>query len=257
MILALQSALVALLETNLPDVFSGATPATVTFPEDSWIFDPLSADPVAGEPGPEEAHDLLPFNPASPAGPHSLTRTPYLGPKRIYLRAATGERVTLSTDEISWDDADPRVFTLAPRADRVMEDFNQLEVLYGVISAATRIKTLHKFTLQISASDGPSTETAFALALAVLTLHRNNLMEEGSASWTSGNYQAESAVKELKLATGAVPSDNARHLEMAAQVELRLQRLLADDEGKPIARILSPGQEASTKPIAIEPDVEA
>lgn len=257
MILALQSAIAALLETSLPEIFGGATPATVMFPEGIWHFDPLSADPVAGEPGPEDARDLLPFDAAAPTGPHTLTRTPYPGPKRIYLRAASGDRLVLSNAEINWDDNDPRVFTLTPRADRVLVDFNQLEVLYGVIGAATQVKTLHKFVLEISASDGPGTETAFALALSVLTLHRTALMEQGGASWTSGGYQAQSSIKELKLSAGAIPSATTRQLEMAVQVDLRLQRLLAVDEGKPIERILSPGQEASTKTIAIEPDVEA
>lgn len=257
MILALQSAIAALLETSLPEIFSGATPATVTFPEDNWNFDPLSADPVAGEPGPEDARDILPFDAAAPAGPHTLTRAPYPGPKRIYLRAASGERMALSKAEINWDANNPHIFTLAPRADRALEDFNQLEVLYAVVSAATQIKTLHKFTLQISAADGPGTETAFALALSVLTLSRATLMEQGGASWTSSGYQAQSVIKELKLSAGAIPSATTRQLKMTVQVDLRLQRLLAEDEGKPIERILSPGQEASTKPIAIEPDVEA
>ncbi len=257
MILALQSAITTLLETRLPNIFAGATPASLSFPEDSWIFDPMSADPVAGEPGPQDARDLLPFDPAAPSGPHTLTRSPYPGPKRIYLRATGGGRIALSQAEISWDENDARIFTLTPRAVHVLDDFDQLEVLYGIISASTQLKTLHKFVVEVGATDGATTENAFTLALAVLTLHRATLIEQGSDNWTASGYQAQSTVKELKLVSGQTPSANTRQLEMSVQVEMRLQRLLGEDEGTPISHILSPGQTADERGIIIEPEVEA
>ena len=65
MLLALQTAIRTLLETSLPALFTGAGAVQIAFVDDTWTFDPLSADPVAGEPGPEDAVDLLAFNPAA------------------------------------------------------------------------------------------------------------------------------------------------------------------------------------------------
>jgi hypothetical protein len=83
MLLALENAIVALLKNALPTLFTGATAATATFPNNAWDFDPLSADPVAGEPGPEDAVDDLAFNPTVPAGPYTLSRPPKPGPKSV------------------------------------------------------------------------------------------------------------------------------------------------------------------------------
>jgi hypothetical protein len=163
----------------------------------------------------------------------------------------------LSHPEIAWDSTDPQIFTLAPRPDRLLDGFNQIEVLYSIVAAATQVKTLHKFVVQITAVDANAAETAFALALAVLALHRNTLMEQGSASWVTAGYQTQSIVKELKLSAGATPDAYTRQLNLSVQVDLLLQRLLAEDEGRPIERIFSPGQAGSAKAIAIEPDVEA
>ena len=69
MLLALETAIVDLLKSALPALFTGAGAATASFPLNTWDFDPLSADPVAGQPGPEDAVDELPFNAAAPAGP--------------------------------------------------------------------------------------------------------------------------------------------------------------------------------------------
>ena len=88
MLLALENAIVDLLKSALPSLFAGADAATASFLLDTWDFDPLSADPVAGQPGPEDAVDELPFNPVAPAGPYALTRPPYPGPKRVYLLPA-------------------------------------------------------------------------------------------------------------------------------------------------------------------------
>jgi hypothetical protein len=257
MILALQSAIESLLKSQLPDIFTGDTPATVTFSEIAWVFDPLSSDPVAGEPGSLDARDLLPFDPDAPQGPHSLSRSPYPGPRRVYLRSPAGERLTLPHGEILWDSGNPQNFTLMLRADRILDGFDQIEVLYSIVAAATQVKTLHQFTLQISALDANAAEGALALALAVLTLHRTTLMEQGGANWISAGYQAQSTVKELKLSAGAVSDALTRRLEFSVQVDLLLQRLLAEDEGRPIEQILSPGQAGSGKAIAIEPDVES
>ena len=118
MLLALETAVVDLLKSALPALFTGTGAATASFPLNTWAFDPLSADPVAGQPGPEDAVDELPFNPAAPGGPYTLTRPPYPGPKRVYLHSAAGELVALANTEVTWNPANPASFTFAPRPGR-------------------------------------------------------------------------------------------------------------------------------------------
>jgi hypothetical protein len=257
MLLALENAIVALLESAFPVLFTGTAPVTVTFPTDTWDFDPLGADPVAGEPGPEDAVDDLAFDPSAPAGPYALTRPPYPGPKRVYLRSAAGELVALGNPEVIWNPSNPASFSLAPRPGRDLSGYDQLEVQYGVVAAATRLKTLHKLTLQFTASDASAAEQALALSLSALALNRSTLMSQGGFSWNAGSYQAEGIVKTLRFSAGAATTAASRTLSLEAEVDLRLERALGEDEGKPILRILSPGKTAGTKPIDIDPAVQA
>jgi len=64
MLLALENAIDALLRSELPALFAGAGAATASFAKQTWDFDRLSADPLAGEPGPQ-----------SPANPARRTRS--------------------------------------------------------------------------------------------------------------------------------------------------------------------------------------
>jgi hypothetical protein len=257
MLLALENAIIELLKSAFPQLFSGPAPAALTFPVDTWDFDPLSADPVAGEPGPEDAVDRLAFNPSAPAGPYALSRPPYPGPKRVYLRSAAGELVALGETEVIWNPANPASFSLAPRPGRDLSGFSQLEVQYGVVGAATRVKTVHKLTLQITAADAGAADRALALALAAIALNRSTLMSQGGFSWNAGSYQAQGTVKALKFSAGAATAAASRTLSLEAELDLRLERALGADEGKPILRILSPGRTAGTKPIDIVPAVQA
>ncbi|HMX28819.1 MAG TPA: hypothetical protein PKC13_24745, partial [Blastocatellia bacterium] len=66
-----------LLVQALPGLLGGATPAVqASVTGDLFELDPRSADAVAGEPRPDDRTDNLPFNPAQPAGPYTLTQTP-------------------------------------------------------------------------------------------------------------------------------------------------------------------------------------
>jgi hypothetical protein len=257
MLLALEKAIVDLLKSALPALFTGTGAATVTFPTDTWSFDPLSADPVAGEPAQEDAVDEFVFNPSAPAGPYVLTRPPYPGPKRVYLHSTAGDLVALGNTEVVWNGSNPASFTVVPRPGRDLSGYDHLQVQYGVVAAATRLKMLHKLALQITASDPAAAEQAFALSLSALTLNRTALMNRASASWNAGSYQAQAIVKALKFANGATTPTGDHTLSLEAEVDVRLERLLGEDEGKPIVRILSPGKAAGTKPIDIDPAVQA
>ncbi len=255
MLLALQNAIDALLKSALPSLFTGGGAAAVTFSADSWDFDRLSADPIAGQPGPEDAVDELLFDAAAPAGPYALTRPPYPGPKRVYLRSTSGELVALRNTEVVWSPADAASFSVVPAAGRVLCGFEHLHVMYGVVAAATRLKSLHKLALQIAGADAESAERAFALSLAVLVMNREALQRSASFSWTAGGYQADGTLKTLRFTSGASPGPAQRTLLLEVEVELRLERLLGEDEGGAGEQVLSPARTLGSKAIDIDPVV--
>jgi len=257
MLLALENAVDALLRSELPALFAGAGAATASFAKQTWDFDRLSADPLAGEPGPQDAVDDLSFDPAVPGGPYLLTRPPYPGSKRVYLRSAAGELVALAPSEVVWNPADAASFSLAPRPGRDLVGFSRVQVLYGVVAAATHLKVRHQLSLQIAAADAAAAERACALALSVLVMHRAALLRAGGTSWTANGYQAASVLKALKFAAGAAPASATRSLMVEAEVDLRLERLLGADEGHAIRHIVSPGRSSGSKPIDVDPAVQS
>lgn len=255
MLLVLQNAIDALLKSALPSLFTGAGAAAATFSADSWDFDRLAADPIAGEPGPEDAVDELLFDPAAPAGPYALTRLPYPGPKRVYLRSTSGELVALRNTEVVWNVADAASFSVVPAAGRVLSGFDYLHVMYGVVAAGTRLKSLHKLALQITGADAESAERAFALSLAVLVMNREALQRSASFFWTAGGYQADGTLKTLRFASGASPGPTQRTLVLEVEVELRLERLVGDDDGRATEAIPLPGRSPGSKVVGIHPAV--
>ena len=242
MLLALQNAISTLLKSALPSLFSGSAAATATFSGDVWDFDRLSADPIAGEPGPEDAVDELAFDPLAPAGPYSLTRPPHPGPKRVYLRSTRGELVALRSAEVAWKPDDPAAFSVVPGAARDLSGYDRLHVMYGVVAAATRLRSQHTLTLGIAGADAESAEKAFALALAVLVMNREGLVRGASFSWSAGDYQVEGSVKALKFSSGSSPGPALRTLALEVEVDLRVDRMLTEGEGRPMARILAAGE---------------
>jgi len=255
MLLALQTAITALLGDSLPALFVGDGGVQTSYGLDSWTFDPNSADPVAGEPGPEDAVDLLPFDPMAPTGPYALTRPPYPGPKRVYLRSAVGDLIPLSPIELNWDLADAKAFSVLPRPGRELEGFNQLEVHYGVVAAGSSLKLLHQATLSLSAADDETAAQVAALALAVLLLNRDTLRQQAGFAFNGGSYQAIGSFKKLSFVAGTVNGTVAT-VNLTAELALRVERLLGEDEGLPIAQILSPGRPASGRKVDIDPMVQ-
>ena len=257
MLLALEGAIVNLLNRELPSLFTGPGSASASFSAHTWDFDRLSVDPVAGEPGPEDAVDELAFDPATPAGPYALTRPPCPGPKRVYLRATSGELVALGNAEVVWDPADRASFSVVPAGGRSLSGFDHLHVMYGVVAAATRLKTLHKLTLQLAGADAGDTEQAFALALATLVLNRDTLLRAGGFAWAAGGYQVEGSVRTLKFSAGSAPATSLRTLALEAELDLRLERLLEEGEGEAISRILSPDRTPGGRSVGMDPAAEA
>lgn len=255
MLSALHTAITSLLQTALPALFVGANAVKVSFGVDNWNFDPLSVDSVAGEAGPLDAVDLLAFNPNAPAGPYALTRPPYQGPKRVYLRSADGDLSPLSAAELTWNAAGTS-FTFQPRPGRQLTGFDQVEILYGVIAAGTQLKLLHQASVTLTAADEVAAAQAMALALAVLALNRETLRRQAGFDYNSGHYQAAGTLKTLTFASGTATANTAA-IMLVAEVDLLVQRLLDDDEGTPIERILSPGAAVGARRVDIDPIVES
>jgi hypothetical protein len=76
----LPAALRALLTGGLPGLFGGSSPVGLTIGGGVLEVDPRDADATAGEPRSDDRTDTLPFDPADPAGPYTLTRPPYPAP---------------------------------------------------------------------------------------------------------------------------------------------------------------------------------
>src|SRR5215210_3238551 len=115
----LPTALRTLLTDALPGLFGGPNPVVLTVGGGVLALDPRDVDATAGEPRPEDRTDTLPFDPADPAGPYTLTQPPYPGPRRVSLVTGTGDSVPLRASEVVWDRTDARNFSLAllPRRD--------------------------------------------------------------------------------------------------------------------------------------------
>lgn len=259
MLLALQNAFLELLKSSFPDLFDGTpAPIQVTFQNHGWTLDPSSADPTAGEPTQDDAADLLAFDPAQPAGPYTLSRPPYPGPRRVYLRTAGDDRQALGPAEVQWDSANPQSFTLQPKPTRVLSGFNRVEVLYGVTAVFTQLKSHHQLPVLLSGSEDATLERGEALALAAFALNREAVMAAGAFSHAGGDYTAAGTLKSLKLLKGAANTGSSRELVLDAEVELKVSRALAEGEGRAILRIVSPGKSPSgERKVDIDIDVQS
>lgn len=258
MLLALQNAFHELLKAEFPEVFGGETAVVaLEFPAHVWIFDPSSAEATAGEPAQDEAQDQLPFDPAGPEGPYSLSRMPYPGPRRVYLRTPAGDRLVLGPAEVHWSAIDSREFTLHPKPTRALAGFDIVEVLYGVTAVFTKLKSLHEMQVSLSADGSATAERAELLALAAFALGREAVMKAGAFAESGGGYEALGEIKSLKLRRGSAPSQGIRTLTLDAEVELKVSRALGEDEGRPITRILSPGKAPGERKVDVGIDVQA
>src|SRR5262249_38678555 len=152
-----------------------------------------------GEPAQDSAVDLLTFDPAHPEGPYTLSRPPYPGPRRVYLRTPTDDRQPLRPAEVLWDSADSRSFTLQPKPTRALSGFNRVEILYGVTAVFTQLKSAHQMPVILRAADAATAERAVILALSAFALNREAVMAGGAFSQNDGGYRAEGTIKSLKL----------------------------------------------------------
>lgn len=256
MLSALRDAISALLEGALADLFTGTKGVKLAYGPTTWVLDPMSADPVAGEPVAVDQVDRVAFDPLAPTGPHLLTQTPYGNTHRVYLRSPAGDLVALTTAELGWT-ADNRQFTVQPRARRELAGFDQLEIHYNVLAASTRLKTTHETSLGFLAPDATTADQAQALALAALALNHAALRRDAAFSYGSGAYRTEGTLSSLSFSRGSSSSTTSTEITLRAVVDLQVTRFLAETEGTPIRKIRSPGRSAAGKLVDIDPIVQS
>jgi hypothetical protein len=254
----LAAAIITLLAGALPDLLGGPTPpVALAVAGDIFDVDPDSADATAGAPRPDDRVDTFAFDPATPAGPYTLAQPPYPGPRRVWLTTEAGDRFALRADEVVWDKVDSRILHLQLRLTRSLTGITGLRVLYGVTAIFTKLKGIETLTISLQSGEAAQLLEAEALAIAVLQLNREQLISQAAASYSGGDYGAAVDVKSLALLSGGRPADDIRLLTLKAAFELKATRALADDEGIPIRRILTPGRTTPPdRPVDIVIDVD-
>jgi hypothetical protein len=258
MIGKLGEALRALITTALPELFSGPAAVTLTISADLFEVDPKSADVMASEPRPEDRTDTLAFDPGNPAGPYSLTQSPYPGPRRVYLTTDDGDRIPLRDNEVVVDEVNSRTFTLALRPGRDVSVVNGVLVLYGITAVFTKLKVVQTLTVHLEAGEANKLNDAQALAVAVIELNRPQLIAAARGASEGGDYTADIELKSLKLRKGTAPAATQRTLTLEAEIEMKARRALREDEGKPITSIRSPGRPADPgRPIDVDVELNA
>lgn len=250
-----------LLVAALPGLFSGeAPPVTLTVNDEELTPDSQLAEQSVSEPRRDDQTDQFAYDPANPPSSLMLTRPPYPGPRRVYLTTTTGGRTPLGSDEVQWDQNDSRVFTLQLRPARDLTDVDGVEVLYGIAAVFTIIKANKTLIidLQTAADNFGHIDQAEALTAGVIALNREYLIEHAAVTYADGDYNAQIAIKNLKLISGTSAANHQRRLKYQAETELKINRALREDEGQLIEYILSPGREAnSDRPIDVDINVEA
>lgn len=255
----LDEAIETLLESALPALFGGgAPPVSLAVVSDVFEVDPQSAESLASAPRPDDRTDNFPFDPTDPPPFFTLTQPPYPGPRRVRLTTTLGDRIALRADEVIWDETDSRIFSLALRPTHDLTDVDGVQVLYGVTAIFTTIKADQVLTLQLTSTDPTELERAEALALGVIELNRQTLIDNSPTTYQDGDYGATVTAKSLKLVEGTSPSATQRHLTYHAEIEVKATRALGEDEGEPIVQIRTAGRPVDPdRPIDIQIDVDA
>ena len=257
----LSETLEALLTGSLPGLFGDDDDEEVALTVVGGLLEidqEQSADATASEPRPDDRVDDLWFDPEDPPGPYTLSQPPYPGPRRVWLVTDSDGRLPLRPEEVVWDRTDARVFTLALRPQRDVSAFSGVRVLYGVTAVYTKVKVVQTLDVRLETTEAGLLERAESLVVAVIQLNRQRLADEARATYEDGEYGAIVELKNIGLVRGTTPEDGTRLLLVRAELELKASRALAEDEGMPIERILTPGRPPDPgRPIDVHIDVEA
>jgi hypothetical protein len=261
----LDEAIRTLLTGALPDLLTATPPAepavTLLVTGGEFTPNPLSAESIPGEPRTDDRTDSFPFDPLNPPADFMLTQPPYPGARRVRLTTDDGDRIPLRDNEVVWDRLDSRRFSIALAATRDLSGVTGVDVLYGVAAVFTALRIRQAVVIELSVaaeSNLADLERAAALAVGVIELNRQTLIDNATAGYTGGDYQATLSVKSLKLTAGSSPVPLLRRLTYQAEVEIKAARGLREDEGLPIRGIRSPGRPVDpNRPVDVAVRIDA
>jgi hypothetical protein len=256
--MSLSTALDELLRARLPGLLGGASPTVSLAVERAALtVEALPRGAADAEPRSHDGFDLLPLN---GTGPYTLTQPPAAGPRRVWLQGDIG-RITLRDNDVSWDDANPRQFTLDLTA-RDLTGLTHVGVRYSVTAVRTTLQAVQVVRIVLSAADAGALEGAEALVLAVLALEMAAVSDASAAEYLDGDYSASVTTEAIELsgtpAPPVVTEPDERVIEVKARSRFEVGRALHDDEGQPIERVRTPGQPVRPgHPVDVRIDVDA
>lgn len=254
----ISTALATLLTTELAGLFTGGDAVDIGITSQQMTIDPDARDAAVGEPRPDDQIDVLAFDPNMPQGPYVLSKPPYPGTRRIRLLTNTGDRLTLRDDEIQWDELDTRVFSLTLRPTRDVSPFTQVQIVYSITAIFTKIKAQSVVLLNLTSDDAGRLQQARELAISVISLNRDALVDASQVTYSDGDYGAEIEIKELHLISSEATADDTQTIKLHIDYELKATRALRADEGQPITSIRTPGRPADpSHPVDIQIEVDA
>jgi hypothetical protein len=272
MIGQLEEAIRDLAVSALGDLFAGdPAPVALSISSDAYTADPTTAEGLAGEPRAADRIDSFLFDPTGivfdPAAPHydpaalpsfTLTQPPYDGPRRVRLTSSQGDLIALHPDEVTWDPTDRSIFRLTLRPGRPLVGINGVQVLYAVIAVFTILRATQQVGLLLDTDDGARLARAEALLAGLMALNGQQLADQGTATYESGEYGAVVRIKGLRFTGISSPVPRQRLLAYKVEVETRVTRALRSDEGAPIRHITTPGRPLDPqRPVDIQIEVEA
>jgi len=272
MIGRLETAIRELAVSALGDLFAGdPAPIALSVSSAASTVDPSSGDGPVGEPRIADRTDSFLFDPTGiifdPADPQydpaalpsfTLSQSPYEGPRRVRLTTGQGDLIALGPDEVAWDQVDSRAFTLTLRAGRPLEGVNGVQVLYAVTAVFAILRTRQVMGLLLQTDDAERLARSEALLAGLVALNGQTLIDQGAATYQSGDYGAAVTIKGLRLIGITSPEALQRQLSYQVEVEVRVTRALRADEGQPITHIVTPGRPRDpSRPIDIEIGVNA
>ena len=255
----LDTAIKTLLTSTLPGLMGGVTPAvSLTVSSAEFTLDPQSAESAISDARPDDRLDSFAFNPAAPPASFTLTQPPYPGPRRVRLFTSQGDRINLQSSEVIWNANDDKVFSLSLRPIHDLSLVNSVQVLYSITAIFTTLKVNHTLTLQLQCSDAPKLAQAEALALGVLELNRQSVIDLSQQNASDGDYSSIVSIKSFKFVSGASPSSSTRLFTFQAEIELKARRALEAGEGTPIQHIRTPGRPLDpNRPVDVNIEIDA
>ncbi len=259
MIGSLDTAITNMLRAALPGLLGGVAPAVaLSVSSAEFTLDPQSAESAISDARPDDRLDSFAFNPAAPPASFSLTQPPYPGPRRVRLVTSQGDRINLQSGEVIWNPNDERLFSLSLRPIHDLALVNGVQVLYSITAVFTTLKVNQTFTIQLQSGDAAALAQAEALALGVLELNRQDLLDQSLLSVSEGDYSASVRVKSFKFERGASPNGTTRLFNFQAEVELKARRALEAGEGTPIQHIRTPGRPLDpNRPVDVNIEIDA